>query len=98
MEFSNFYNIKTEQVGAWNPPPGPHAPERQKVNPFMQAWAVASISGIYLLLVLLLSCTCPACGFTVFRFSFFKYFCFGAFFNFFYPITILCGGSAHINT
>ncbi|XP_023340977.1 zinc finger protein 181 isoform X6 [Eurytemora carolleeae] len=46
MEFSNFYNIKTEQVGAWNPPPGPHAPERQKVNPFMQAWAVASISGM----------------------------------------------------
>ena len=46
MEFSNFYNIKTEQVGGWTPPPGPHVPERQKVNPFIQ-WAVASIPGIY---------------------------------------------------
>jgi len=46
MEFGNFYNIKTEQVGGWTPPPGPLVPDRQKVNPFMQWAAVASISGM----------------------------------------------------
>ena len=48
MEFTNFYNIKTEGgMGGWpvagTPPP--HT-DKTKVNPFMQ-WAVASIQGFY---------------------------------------------------
>ena len=48
MEFTNFYNIKTEGgMGGWPvaATPPPHT-DKAKVNPFMQ-WAVASIQGFY---------------------------------------------------
>ena len=48
MEFTNFYNIKTEGgMGGWPvaATPPPHT-DKTKVNPFMQ-WAVASIQGFY---------------------------------------------------
>jgi len=46
MEFTNFYNIKTEQVGGWTPPPGAHLTAMQTVNPFMHLAARAGIPGL----------------------------------------------------
>eukprot|EP00088_Acartia_fossae_P066651 TRINITY_DN8273_c0_g1_i4.p1 TRINITY_DN8273_c0_g1~~TRINITY_DN8273_c0_g1_i4.p1 ORF type:complete len:373 (-),score=115.89 TRINITY_DN8273_c0_g1_i4:818-1936(-) len=46
MEFTNLYNIKTEQVGGWNPPAGAHLTAMQTVNPFMHLAARAVTTNV----------------------------------------------------
>lgn len=46
MDFTNFYNIKTEQVGGWAPPPGAQLTAMQTVNPVMHLAARAGIHGL----------------------------------------------------
>lgn len=43
MDFTNFYNIKTENVGGWTPAPGAQLTAMQTVNPVMHLAARAGI-------------------------------------------------------
>jgi len=46
MDFTNFYNIKTENVGGWTPAPGAQLTAMQTVNPVMHLAARAGIPGL----------------------------------------------------